>query len=160
MMQQSNQMSKLIEQIRRDPSLVERMSSQEGSMVRAALDGKSVYEIASDCQTSEANVWHVLGRAAREASGAELHPVETGGLGSLGDEPDPPLPGEPDASGAGQRQERPAQMPQTPHPSQAEGADAEDATPVQTPQTRHPSQAEGDEESVDESLRAQERDRQ
>lgn len=192
-MQQSSQMPALLEQLRRDPSLAERLPSQESAMVRGALDGKSVYEIASACQTSEASVWRVLGSAAREASGAEVHPVETGGFGSdtepgvtggygetgfgsLGNEPDLPVPGEPDAMGefhdldrdaarlaAGdqeRRQEKPAKTPQTPHPSQAEGDDREDNTPVESPQTPHPSQAEGDEESVDESLRRQERDGQ
>lgn len=98
-MQQPDQMHALLDQIRRDPGLVERLPSDEGTIVRAALAGHGVHAIAADCQTSEANVWHVMGRVARQATGSPAAQVESGGLGSLGDEPDYSLPGGPAAGG-------------------------------------------------------------
>jgi hypothetical protein len=81
-MQQDGRLRKVVEQLNQDPSLAERLPSQEAAMVRSAMDGRTVYEIASDHEVSEAAVWRVLGAAARQASGQATHPVETGGFGS------------------------------------------------------------------------------
>lgn len=81
-MQQEGRLRQLVELLNRDPSLSARLPAREGAMVHAALEGKTVHEIASDNQVSEAAVWQVLGNAARQAAGQEIHPVESGGLGS------------------------------------------------------------------------------
>lgn len=81
-MQQEGRLRQLVELLNRDPSLSARLPSREGAMVYAAVEGKTVYEIASEHGVSEAAVWQVLGNAARQAAGQEIHPVESGGLGS------------------------------------------------------------------------------
>lgn len=81
-MQQDGRLRQVVEQLGKDPSLAVRLPSREAAMVQAAMDGKTVYEIASDNEVSEAAVWQVLGNAARQAAGQEIHPVESGGLGS------------------------------------------------------------------------------
>ncbi|HMQ30540.1 MAG TPA: hypothetical protein PKD53_07410 [Chloroflexaceae bacterium] len=173
-MVQSSQMPALIEQLRLDPSLPERLPSQEGAMVREALRGKSVHEIASACQTSEAAVWRVLGSAAREAAGAEVHPVEIGGFGS---DTDPGISGGYGATGFGDLEAGPdsPDLPEAtatlsadtdsdaPRPSQAEGEEEDEERPSDggalTDEVPRPSQAEGDEETVDEALRRQDEQR-
>lgn len=176
-MVQSSQMPALIEQLRLDPSLPERLPSQEGAMVREALRGKSVHEIASSCQTSEAAVWRVLGSAAREAAGAEVHPVEIGGFGS---DTEPGVTGGYGETGFGSMEagpDSPAHPEATatlsaggdtdsdaPRPSQAEGEEEGEERPsdggAMSDEVPRPSQAEGDEETVDEALRRQEERRQ
>ena len=82
-------------------------------MVRDALLGQTVYEIAQNHRVSEATVWSVLSQSARLASGRPpMQSAETGGLGSdtdpgvtggygetgfgsLGNEPPVPIPEEP-----------------------------------------------------------------
>lgn len=106
-------MTTLVERIRQDPGLVEQLPAPEGEIVRDALDGRSVYEIAQHHRLTEAAVWDILGNAARAASGTPaLRQIETGGLGSdtdpgvsggygdtgfgsLGNEPPIPTPEEP-----------------------------------------------------------------
>lgn len=76
-------MAGLREVLQRDPGFAESLPSEEGNIVRAALDGQSVYEIAQQAQMSEEYVWRVLGSAARMAGGNPIaQPVETGGFGS------------------------------------------------------------------------------
>lgn len=75
-------MASLLEQLQQEPGLGEQLPSQEGEIVRAALDGQSVYEIAQQHQVSEGFVWNTLNNAARMAAGQQIHPVETGGYGS------------------------------------------------------------------------------
>lgn len=72
----------LVEQIQKDPGLVEQLPSREGAMVRDALDGLDIYQIAQNFKTSEEAVWGTLRNAARAASGMAIDPVESGGLGS------------------------------------------------------------------------------
>lgn len=79
----SERMDRLREQLQQDLGLAESLPSAEGDIVRAALEGQSVYEIAQDAQMSEEYVWRVLGAAARMAGGQPVaQPVETGGFGS------------------------------------------------------------------------------
>jgi hypothetical protein len=76
-------MARLVEALQQDPGLAEGMPSQEGQMVRDALGGQSVYEIAQQHRVSERAVWDVLANAARAASGRSApQQVETGGFGS------------------------------------------------------------------------------
>ncbi len=75
-------MHRLVQQLEQAPGLVEQLPNQEGGMVRDALAGQSVYEIAQNHTVSEETVWRVLGNAARMASGQGGQQVETGGFGS------------------------------------------------------------------------------
>jgi hypothetical protein len=81
-MQQDARLRQVVEQLGLDPSLAARLPSREAAMVRSAMEGRTVYEIASELEVSEAAVWQVLGNAARQAAGVAIHPVESGGLGS------------------------------------------------------------------------------
>lgn len=51
-------------------------------MVRDAIAGQNVYEIAQTYRVSETAVWGVLTNALRNVTGAAVQQVETGGLGS------------------------------------------------------------------------------
>ena len=75
-------MAQLVAALQQSPGLAESMPGQEGGMVRDALDGQTIYEIAQHHSVSERAVWQILGNAARAATGQEIHPVETGGFGS------------------------------------------------------------------------------
>lgn len=75
-------MAALLAKLEQDPTLAERLPAMEGDMVRAALDGETVYEIAQTHAVTEGVVWDVLSRVARTASGQGVEPVVTGGLGS------------------------------------------------------------------------------
>ncbi|MCE7984793.1 MAG: hypothetical protein DYG89_26775 [Caldilinea sp. CFX5] len=75
-------MAALVEKLGQDPTLAARLPAMEGEMVRAALDGESVYEIAQTHAVTEGVVWDVLSRVARAASGQGVEPVVTGGFGS------------------------------------------------------------------------------
>lgn len=107
-----DRLARLVEQLRQDPGIAERLPGQEGEIVGAALAGNDVYAIAQRFQISEKAVWETLGNAARSASGRPMAEVETGGLGSdtdpgvtggygetgfgsLGAEPPVPTPEEP-----------------------------------------------------------------
>jgi len=98
--------------LHQDPTLAEQLPSQEGEVVRQALNGRNVYQIAQHFGLPEAAVWEILGNAARLARGKGRERVETGGLGSdtdpgvtggygetgfgsLGNEPPFPTPEEP-----------------------------------------------------------------
>ena len=114
-------LARLVEQLESDPALAETLPSQEGVIVRAAVGGQSVHEIAQAQRISEEAVWRVLSNAARLASGrAPAQRVETGGLGSdtdpgvtggygdtgfgsIGNEPDEPIPEEPPVDDGGTR---------------------------------------------------------
>ena len=73
----------LVEKLQQDPGLAEGLPSLEGGMVRDALSGQTVYEIAQNYRVSERAVWDVLSAAARAASGTSApQQVETGGFGS------------------------------------------------------------------------------
>lgn len=75
-------MAALLEMLQQDLSLAESLPSVEGEMVRAALNGSTIYEIAQVHEATEAAVWEILGRVARAAAGQGGDPVVTGGLGS------------------------------------------------------------------------------
>ena len=75
-------MARLVEALQQSPGLAEGLPSQEGQIVRDALAGRSVFEIAQQHSVSERRVWDVVGDAARAASGQEIHQVETGGFRS------------------------------------------------------------------------------
>jgi len=107
------QLQRLVEQLREMPGLAEQLPGDQGEIVRAALDGRPVYEIANDLRLVPEYVWEVLTNAARMASGkAPVERAEVGGLGSdtdpgvtggygdtgfgsIGNEPPIPTPGEP-----------------------------------------------------------------
>ncbi len=108
----AERMESLVRQLQTDPGIAETLPGPEGQMIRDALAGLSVYEIAQQQQVSERRVWDVLASAARAATGRELHQVETGGFGSdtdpgvtggygetgfgsIGNEPDVAFPEEP-----------------------------------------------------------------
>lgn len=111
----AERMQTLVEQLRQDPGLAETLPSKEGEIVRMALDGATAQDIAQMHRMSEEAVWNALRNAARAASGAEIHPVESGGFGSdtdpgvtggygdtgfgsLGNEPPIPTPEEPNGN--------------------------------------------------------------
>lgn len=76
-------MARLLRQFNQAPGLAESLPDYEGDIVRDALAGQSVYEIAQNHRTSEEAVWRVLNNAARLAGGTPIaQPVETGGFGS------------------------------------------------------------------------------
>ena len=71
----------LIDWLRQDPSLPERLPPVEASIIGDALAGKPVPLIAQDHRITEEAVWSILGDAARAASGrTPSHPVVTGGM--------------------------------------------------------------------------------
>ncbi len=106
-------MSRLVEQLRQAPELAEQLPMEQGAIVRDALSGMDVHDIANQNRVTEATVWEVLGNAARLATGHEpTQRVETGGMGSdtdpgvtggygdtgfgaIGNEPPMPNPDEP-----------------------------------------------------------------
>lgn len=76
-------MARLVELLAAAPGYAGSVPGQEGDMLRAALNGESVYQIAQRANVSEETVWRVLDGAARMAAGDPVqHPVETGGVGS------------------------------------------------------------------------------
>ncbi len=105
-------MASLREALAQNPGLAEGIPSQEGEVVRDALAGQSVFEIAQHHRISERAVWDLLSNVARAAAGQQVAQVETGGFGSdtdpgvtggygdtsfgsIGNEPDEPIPEEP-----------------------------------------------------------------
>jgi hypothetical protein len=107
------QWQQLLEQIRQDPSVPERLIGMEADIVRRALDGQEIHEIAQQHSLPEEEVWTVLGNVARLVRGQPVEPVESGGLGSdtdpgvtggygdtafgsIGNEPPIPSPEEPE----------------------------------------------------------------
>ena len=75
-------MQQIVAQLHAAPGLAEEIPGREGEIVRAALNGQDVYQLAQSHQMSEGAVWAILHNAARAASGHELHEVETGSFGS------------------------------------------------------------------------------
>lgn len=75
-------MAALLAQLEQDPTIAERLPAMEGTMVRAALDGDTVYAIAQEYQMTEGAVWEVLVNAAHMATGHGVDQVVTGGFGS------------------------------------------------------------------------------
>lgn len=71
----------LVEQVRQDPGLVERLPRLEAAIAHDALDGRSVHEIANRHRVSESYVWGILSNIARAAT-AEPRAFESAGLGS------------------------------------------------------------------------------
>ena len=71
-------MARIVEMLELSPGITEGTPGPEGAMVRDALRGLSIYEIAQQHQTSERAVWEVLGNAARAASGQPIQQVEIG----------------------------------------------------------------------------------
>jgi hypothetical protein len=108
------QWQQLLEQIRQDASLPERLIGAEADIVRSALDGQDIHEIAQQQRLPEEEIWTVLGNVARLVRGQPGEPIESGGLGSdtdpgttggygdtafgsIGNEPPIPTPEEPDS---------------------------------------------------------------
>lgn len=81
-MRSDERMAQLLQQLGQQPGLPETLPGAEGAMVRDAMNGASVYEIAQQHGTSEEAVWRALSTAARLASGQPMTQVETGGFGS------------------------------------------------------------------------------
>jgi hypothetical protein len=82
-MPSEEQMARLVEQLQQAPGLAEQLPMEQATLVRAALNGESVHDIANANRVTEATVWEVLGNAARMATGqAPAQRSETGGLGS------------------------------------------------------------------------------
>jgi hypothetical protein len=80
---EERRMAPLIKALRQNPSGGSDLADPTGAIVRAALAGQTVYQIAQDQEMSEEAVWRTLGDAARAAAGHPTqHPVETGGMGS------------------------------------------------------------------------------
>ncbi len=75
-------MAALLEQLKQDSTIAERLPHMEGTLVWAALDGDNVYAIAQAHEVIEGAVWEVLANAARMATGRGVDPVTTGGFGS------------------------------------------------------------------------------
>lgn len=74
---------KLIEWLRQDPTLPERLPPVQAAIIAAALDGTPVPLIAQDQRISEEAVWSILGDAARAVTGrTPSQPVVTGGMSS------------------------------------------------------------------------------
>jgi hypothetical protein len=71
-------MARLVEALEQSPGIAEGMPAQEGSIVRDAMNGMTVYQIAQQHQTSERAVWDILGNAARAAAGRGVQRVEIG----------------------------------------------------------------------------------
>ncbi len=71
----------LVEQIRQDPGLASQLPRLEAAMVRDALAGRNVHEIANRHRVSEGYVWDLLGNVARAAT-SPPRSVESAGLGS------------------------------------------------------------------------------
>jgi hypothetical protein len=107
-------MNEILQALRQDPALPGRLAQPEADIVRRALAGENIHEIAQAHRIPEAAIWEVLGNAARAARGDSLERVETGGLGSdtdpgvtggygdtafgsLGNEPPEPTPEEPES---------------------------------------------------------------
>ena len=80
-MNSEERMEELVRAIRQSPALIGELMGPDDAIVRAALAGKNVHEIAQEQRIPEEAVWEVLGNAARAATGQPLNPVETGGLG-------------------------------------------------------------------------------
>ncbi len=78
-----DQLKRLVEELRESPGLAETLPGDQSDIVRDALDGKPVYEIANDRRLAPEYVWEVLSNAARMAAGkAPTQRAEIGGLGS------------------------------------------------------------------------------
>ncbi|MGH2544991.1 MAG: hypothetical protein ACRDIB_19535 [Ardenticatenaceae bacterium] len=78
-----DRMARLVEPLRQMPDIAETLPDLEGQIVRAALEGQNVHEIAQALETSEAAVWELLGNVARYVTGqVPDRRVETGGMGS------------------------------------------------------------------------------
>jgi hypothetical protein len=107
------QWQQLLSQLRQDPALPEQLIGVEAAIVRRALDGQEIHEIAQQQQLPEEEIWTVLGNVARMVRGQAVEPVESGGLGSdtdpgatggygdtafgsIGNEPPIPTPEEPE----------------------------------------------------------------
>jgi DNA-directed RNA polymerase specialized sigma24 family protein len=81
------QLAQVLEEIRQDPALPERLPETDAAIVKAALDGEAVDEIAQRHHLPEDAVWEVLDSAARSVT-------EVTKLASL-PESRPPEPDEP-----------------------------------------------------------------
>ncbi len=76
-------MQRLVAQLEQAPGLAEQLPMEQAKLVRAALAGESVHDIANANRVTEATVWEVLGNAARMATGqGPVQRTESGGLGS------------------------------------------------------------------------------
>ncbi len=77
------QMHRLVAQLEQAPGLAEQLPMEQAQLVRAALAGENVHDIANANRVTEATVWEVLGNAARMATGqGPVQRTESGGLGS------------------------------------------------------------------------------
>ena len=107
------QLRDIVRQLQQTPGVAEQLPAQEGAIVRDAMRGRSIYELAQQHRSSEEAVWNILSNAARMTGGQPVRAqVESGGLGSdtdpgvtggygdtgfgsLGNEPPFPTPEEP-----------------------------------------------------------------
>jgi hypothetical protein len=85
------ELARLVEQLRELPGLAEQLPGDQAAIVRDALDGKNVNDIAADRRLVPAYVWDVLSNAARMAAGEA--PVERAEVGGLGSDTDPGVTG-------------------------------------------------------------------
>jgi DNA-directed RNA polymerase specialized sigma24 family protein len=81
------QFKQLVAQLQQVPSLVEQLPPDEAALVRDALAGMNVYELAQQHRMSESAVWNAISSASRQASGNVVPQVEVGG--GLGSDPSP-----------------------------------------------------------------------
>ncbi|GAB4206817.1 MAG: hypothetical protein OHK0022_34330 [Roseiflexaceae bacterium] len=78
-----NQFEQLVAQIRQAPGLAEQFPEQEASVLRGALGGLDLYQLAQQHRMSEDAIWKLLGSAAQLANGGPRQQIEIGGgLGS------------------------------------------------------------------------------
>lgn len=112
-------MAALLAKLAQDPVIAEGLPAMEREMVRAALAGESIYEIAQTHAVTEGAVWEVLSNVARAATGAGVEQVVTGGFGS---DTTPGLTGGYGATGFGDIGNEP------PHPNVSEPSFAEEET--------------------------------
>jgi hypothetical protein len=109
----NERMARLLAELQQFPGQVEQLPGQEGDIVRAAMQGQGVYELAQNYRLTEAAVWNILSNVVQGVTGRPARSVETAGLGSdtdpgvtggygdtsfgsLGNEPPMPAPEEPD----------------------------------------------------------------
>lgn len=124
MVQTTNErMKQLLDQLNQFPGQAENLPGQEGEMVRDALRGQSVYEIAQTYRVAEGAVWNILSSVARDLSGQPpRQPAETGGLGS---DTDPGVTGGYGDTGFGSLGNEPP-MPSPEEPAEPEGPDEQE----------------------------------
>jgi hypothetical protein len=85
-------MARLLAELQQFPGQVEQLPGQEGDIVRATMQGQSVYELAQNYRLTEAAVWNIVSNAVQGVTGG----YGDTSFGSRGNEPPMPAPKEPD----------------------------------------------------------------